>query len=213
MITMPVNTWAEFKALMTTKLLQIQYYETNLNYEIFASEAGVFVWNISLLKDGGADVLDFEANFKSNANKQQIMVSQVLSLPAFGAKTIVAAGVVKKLFARYIGIQQALTTGVNEIIYTATFPWSKMIGIEVVNSEALDAADLKVYDTPSGIYSGVPDKLLNQFSFSNNIPKDYYVRMAQFDADLYQGMVLKVTYTSVGNKTVGINLILNEVTS
>jgi hypothetical protein len=135
----------------------------------------------------------------------------VESTPPFGAKTIVVGGVVKKLYARYVGFQQALTVGENTISYTATFPWAKVLGVEAINCEALDVVDFAVYDTPAGTYSGVPNLLLNQFGFSTNLPKDYYERMAKFDADLYAGMIIKVKYTSVSAKTIGINIIMDEV--
>jgi hypothetical protein len=137
----------------------------------------------------------------------------VNSFPAFGAKTIVANGITKKLYARNIGIQQAVTSGTNTISYTINQPWTKIVGVEVVNSEALDTVDLKIFDTSTGYYSGVPDYMLNQFAFSHNIPKDYYIRIAQFDADIYQGMIIEITYNSISAKTVGINFIMNEVKS
>lgn len=135
----------------------------------------------------------------------------VQSSPAFGAKTFLANGVTKKLYARNTGVQQALTAGSNVISYTLTYPWVKIIGVEVINAEALDYVDLKVKDTAAGTYSGVPNYTLNQFAYAHNVPKDYYIRMAQFDADIYVGMVLEITYYSISAKTVGINWIMNEV--
>jgi len=72
---------------------------------------------------------------------------------------------------------------------------------------------MKVYDTATGTYSGVPNYMLNQFAYSVNIAKDYYVRLSQFDADLYTGMIIQFTYNSVSDKTIGFNLIMNEVKS
>jgi hypothetical protein len=138
-------------------------------------------------------------------------VVNVESTPFIGSKTIAIAGVTKKLFARHVGIQQALTAGANEITYTGTFAWTKLVGLEVVNSEALDIVDLKVYDNDAGSFSGVPNLMLNQFGFSVNMPKDFYIRMAQFDADFYATMVIKISYNSVSAKTIGINFLMNEV--
>lgn len=133
------------------------------------------------------------------------------ALPPFGAKTLVVSGVTHKLFSRFTGFQQSLSPGSNTITYTSTYPWAKLLGVEVINSEALDYVDFKVYDNSSGTYSGVANALLNQFSYSLNIPKDYYQRNAQFDADIYVGMIIQITYTSVSAKTVGFNLFLNQV--
>lgn len=155
------------------------------------------------------DQLDFETNFKTSGN---LAVGQtIVSQPPYGAKTVTVNGVVHKLFSRMTGLQYSVSTGANTITYTATYPWTKLIGVEVVNCEALDTADFIVYDTPGGTYSGVPNQLLQQFSYTLNMPKDFYIRMAQFDADLYQGMVIQINYTSVSNKTIGINLLMNQV--
>lgn len=140
--------------------------------------------------------------------------TSVQTIPAFGAKTFIHTdGTLKKLYARNTGIQQVLAVGANTISYTLTYPWVKIIGVEVINAEALDYVDLKVKDTAAGTYSGVANYVLNQFAYSHNIPKDYYIRMAQFDADIYVGMVIEISYHSVSAKTVGINLIMNEVKS
>lgn len=71
MIIMPINSWSSFKTLVApaNKNLSVQYSETSAAYEIFAMEASAFMWTISILKDSGADVTDFEANYKSTANK------------------------------------------------------------------------------------------------------------------------------------------------
>lgn len=140
----------------------------------------------------------------------QVVVS---STPAFGSKTVTIAGVVKKLYARNLGFQSTLAAGANTVTYTLALPWVKILGVEVINSEALDYVDLKVLDSAAGSYSGVPNLVLNQFAFATNIPKDYYVRMANFDADLYAGMQIQIIYTSASAKTVGFNLLTNEVKS
>lgn len=138
-------------------------------------------------------------------------ITVINSQPAYGSKTFISNGQVKKLFARFSGIQVGLEIGTNEISYTVPFAWAKIIGIEVVGCENLDTASLKVYDSATGTYSGVPDILLNQFCFDINLPKDFYSRMAQFDADVYQGMIIKIDYNSKSAKTVGINFLINEV--
>jgi hypothetical protein len=134
------------------------------------------------------------------------------SSPAFTAKTVFAPdGSIKKLFARNTGFQSPVSVGTNTITYTATIPWAKITGVEVINCEALDTVNFKVMDSTTGSYSTIPNYMLNQFGFTVNLPKDFYQRVSQFDADLYIGMVLRIEYTSVSAKTVGFNLIMNEV--
>lgn len=137
----------------------------------------------------------------------------VTSQPPFGSKNIVINGVNKSLFARFTGVQYTVNNGSNTLTYTATYPWVKMLGIEVIGGQVGDYADLKIYDDASGTYSGHANLLLNQFAYAVNIGPNSYTKMAQFDADLYQNMVIKVTYNSVSllSKTIGLNLLMNEV--
>lgn len=137
----------------------------------------------------------------------------IMATPPYGSKTITVAGVTKKLFARNTGFQQAVSVGANTIDYVVSYPWVKLLGVEAINCEALDTVDFKVYDNAAGTYSGVPNVLLNQFAYAINLPKDFYQKMSQFDADLYIGMIIRITYTSISAKTVGINLLMNEVKS
>lgn len=65
---MNVISWSSFKTLKSSKNLGIQYSETESYYNIFLAEDKSFLWNISLLK-GSEDSDDFEANYKSDANK------------------------------------------------------------------------------------------------------------------------------------------------
>lgn len=137
----------------------------------------------------------------------------VQALPPFGSKNVMINGLSKSLFARFTGIQYTVNPGSNTLIYTATYPWIKMLGLEIINGQSGDTADLKICDTATGTYSGHPNYMLNQFAYTMNIAPNFYSKMAQFDADLYYGMVIQITYVSVSDvpKTVGINLLMNEV--
>lgn len=67
MITMPAQSWTDFKNLVTTKKLIPQYSDTIHSYEIYATE-GIYVWTIGLPK-GSSDATDFENNYQANYNK------------------------------------------------------------------------------------------------------------------------------------------------
>lgn len=205
-------TWELVKNFATTYQVSIQWVDVGNLYFLKAFQ-GQFEVQCYLLKDGGADQIDFETNYKPSGNQTSPAQTVVQGVPPYGSKTIVINNATKKLFARFTGIQSSVSTGDNTITYTATYPWSKILGVEVINCEALDTADLKVFDTAAGTYSGTPNALLNQFAFAINLPKDFYQRMAQFDADLYQGMIIQITYNSKSNKTIGINFLLDEVKS
>ena len=68
MQTITTQTWADYKeTVITKKQLPIQYETRQRAYTVFAQE-GLFMWTYTLLRDGGADVVDFEANVKPTAN-------------------------------------------------------------------------------------------------------------------------------------------------
>ena len=204
--------WYYFKQLMIAKTLYPQYTETSEIYNLKLYEGPILLAECIIYKNLNIeDKDDFETNYKDLSNKPIVTSTTVQTIAPIGSKTIAVNGVIKKLFARFTGKQYEVTTGSNTLTYTATYPWSKIIGLEVINCEALDTCTLKVYDTAEGTYSGVPNLLLNQFSNELNLCKDYYIKMSQFDADVYAGFVIEITYVSKSAKTVGINFIINEV--
>jgi hypothetical protein len=204
-------TWTQLRNFSNTKKLPIQWIDLDDGYTLKVFD-GFFELECTLAKDGNADVAEFEATYKLTLPAATLS-SSVQSTPAFTSKTIQVGTATKKLYARNTGMQFAVTTGANTLTYTATYAWAKILGVECIGAESLDTVDMKVYDTSTGTYSGVPNYMLNQFAYSVNIGKDYYVRLSQFDADLYVGMIIQFTYTSVSNKTIGFNLIMNEVKS
>jgi len=203
--------YTDFKAFVTSRQLSAQYIDADGNYYLKAFD-GYFSVECNLVKDVDvADTADFEANLKPNGNKSPTLA--IGSLPPFGAKTFLLNGATKKLFARNTGVQFAVAAGSNVLTYTATYAWAKIIGMELINGEALDTCQLKVLDSLAGTYSGVPSAVLNQFGYTLNMAKDFYSRTSPFDADLYVGMQLQFTYVSISAKTLGLNIIQNEVTS
>ena len=106
------------------------------------------------------------------------------------------------LFARNHGIQQSLEVGQNIIEFIAPYPLSKITGVEVINGTTLDKANFKVYQG---------ETMLNQFAYDINIAPSFYQRISRFDADFVSGLKIIIEYTSVNEKTIGINFIMDEV--
>jgi hypothetical protein len=194
--------WATFKAFATSRGLSIQYVSIDSTYRMRLAD-GYFCLDCSLAQDAGTDCVDFETNYKPGANK-----ITSIQTGAFSSKVLPNG---KKLYVRNHGVQQTVTAGSNTINFTIPYAWAKMTEAEIINGEALDYIDFKVYDTAQGTYSGVPNYMLNQFGFSVNVSPNFYQRVSNYDADCYQGMIFRLIYNSVSAKTVGINLILNEV--
>lgn len=197
---------------MVAKGLNPQWIMDDNSYTISIAD-GSIQWSclIPITTPSTGDQLDFETNYKATGN--MLVGLSVVNQPPLGAKFVTISGIGHKLYARFTGLQFTVNNGSNTLTYTATYNWAKIVGIECVNCTTLDTVDLKVLDTAQGTYSGVPNAVLNQFSYTLNLPAGYYQRMAQFDADIYVGMVLQFTYVSNSllAKTIGINLLMNEV--
>jgi hypothetical protein len=64
---MTLTSWADFKALISSKKLLLQYTSGENAYQIYAPESYSFMWHIVLVS-GTSDYADFEDNFKAAAN-------------------------------------------------------------------------------------------------------------------------------------------------
>jgi hypothetical protein len=195
-----LTTWSALKTLSASKAIAMQYVEEDRIYRVFVPDSPIIFSTEILI--GTDDATDFETNYKAKTNTPNAILPSPYASKIYGTK---------KLYARNTGKQFTLTTGSNDLVYTATYPWVKFSAMECIGGEALDYGELKVYDSASGTYSGVANALLNQFGYTLNIGPEFYKRESQFDADLYAGMVLKITYNSISDKTIGINYIMNEV--
>lgn len=131
----------------------------------------------------------------------------IVEIPAFAAKTVGD----KSLFTRETGKDFALSVGANTCEFAITYPQVKLDGVEIAGCELGDVVDLKILDDASGTYSGIANKLLNQFGFGVLLPKDFYRKISKYDADLYLGMRVVFEYNSVSAKTVCINYDIHEV--
>jgi len=72
MQNMELSTWGGLTNLINSKVLTVQYTEMPDRYDIYAPEAATFLWHITLLRDAGPDVTDFETNYKPTANSALI---------------------------------------------------------------------------------------------------------------------------------------------
>jgi len=128
----------------------------------------------------------------------------VRNINPFGAKIVTEAnGDIFKLFKRVHGMQASLSQGENIINFEIPYVKAKITGIECINGEPLDIVNLYIIHPTYGV--------LNQFGFNVNISKDYYEHKSEYDADLVQYLIVRVAYNSASAKTIGINIILNEL--
>jgi hypothetical protein len=115
------------------------------------------------------------------------------------------------LFRRLHGKQFDLEIGENELIFSCPYSHAKITGVHIINSHMLEVAQFEVFDTEEGTYTGIPNFKLNQFGFSANMKDGSHEHVCKYDADLYQGMVIKITYESLYEKKLAINYYMDEV--
>lgn len=143
----------------------------------------------------------------------------VIKNEAFKAKTTEVNGVEKSLYKRIHGISFNVTTnGTNTCDFVVPHPHVKIEAIEILNADLGDNCSFKVLDTNTNTYSGLDvgtygaNFVLNQFAFGVYLSTGYYKHESQYDADLYQGMIIRIEFNNTtNNKDIYLNYILNEV--
>lgn len=76
------RTWTEFKSLIDSGKIQWQYEEFSELYDIYGLQ-GLFQYETRIFKDGGADQIDFEGNYKAVvANKMTLDIKLTTKPPA-----------------------------------------------------------------------------------------------------------------------------------
>lgn len=201
-------SWSSIKLMLSQRKLSAQYVIVGDNYWIKSID-GNFELECLIPTDVtiSEDALDFVTNFLPLGNKSPQQPMSISSTPAFASKTFGNKG----LFKRVVGKKFELTSGVNTLLYTQTMPWVKFMSLEILNGEMGDTVSLYVLDSSTGTYTTFPNAQMNQFGFNANIAPGFYQHKSEFDADIYIGLQIKIEYTSISTKTIGINYIMNEV--
>jgi len=127
--------------------------------------------------------------------------------PAFASKKVGT----KSLFIRATGQVFAVSVGANTLDFSIPFNVMKFNGLQIVNGELGETISLKVLDTPTGLISGVPNYMLNQFGFNVNLPSGIFVRESQYDADIYKDMVVRIELNALTARDFRVNYSLHEV--
>jgi hypothetical protein len=74
--------WADFKTVVAAKSMKVQHIDLGDYYHVLAMDSA-FKVNTDILKDGGADQTDFDANYKADSNKPIVQTSAL----TFGSDT------------------------------------------------------------------------------------------------------------------------------
>jgi len=131
--------------------------------------------------------------------------------PPFHSKVLSCGG---KIYRRVHGVSAVIPANDSgPISFVVPYNYAKITGVEIVNGKVGDKVDFKVYDTPQGAISTVPNYMLNQFGFGVYVADGHYAYNSKYDANLIKDLKLEATYYNDGNEelTVYMNLILHEV--
>lgn len=139
----------------------------------------------------------------------------------FAAKTLSINGATKKIFKRVHGIHNPSVSAGQTVNIELIIPyaWVKFTGAEIFGCELGDIVNFTVHDTVNNDISGLDPQIyganvqLNKFGYDVIMPNDKYANTSEYDADLYQNMIIRCTYTNNGAsaKYIGINVWLHEI--
>lgn len=136
---------------------------------------------------------------------------------AFAKKTLSNG---KKLYRRKHGVRKTCPASSSTNIDIAVpYIQCKIDEVEIINCSGNDDVNFMVLDTDVNTYSQAPvadvgaNYMLNQFGFNVVVSDLYYSDSSNYDADLYQGMIVRVIYKNneAQDKNIGINFVLHEV--
>lgn len=181
---------------------------------ITAISSGDLVYN-----DGNSDlgIADATAHLQGSSSKSV----EVDNITPFASKKIWIGGVLKNLFKRVHGVKSASinASAEGDIDFTIPYPHAKFTGAEMFGTELGDTVKFYVLDTANNDISGLDvgtygaNVPLNQFGFDVEMPPERYANTSDYDADLYQNMVIRCKYTNNGAsaKVISMNVWLHEV--
>lgn len=213
-----VNSWAGKEFVIDEEYTV----PTDANRAKWQNNSGVLVAIANsdlLVGDGGeffSDVNQALDWLKGNISaKVEVVKSE--SLPPFANKVTSDD---KKLYRRKHGISLDSPATVIAAGETKTLslvvPYNnaKINKIEIIGGKIGDTVDLKVYDTPTGTLSTVPNYMLNQFGFSVYVGSDFYEDSSNYDADLIKDMKIELSYSNNHDSDDVVpyaNIVLHEV--
>lgn len=203
-----MTSWKWLKQTIDQKQVYPQYTEDDDNYKIKLYDGQAFIDECLINKTLEADYKeDFETNYKSKCNKPLIQQNVT-----FAAK-VLANG--NRIFRRVRGTSGNVQNTPDNIDFVIPFANCKITGLQILNGRLGDKATFQILDNAAGTISGTPNALLNTFAQDVYITPDVAIYPSKYDADLIQGLVLRIIYDAVDGellpRTIYVNYDLHEV--
>lgn len=123
-----------------------------------------------------------------------------------------------RLFRRVRGVSASINNAATNIDFVVPFAKCKITGLQILAAKLGDKAKFQVLDTSTGTISGVPNLVLNTFGQDVYVAPDQADYPSKYDADLIQGMTLRIVFDAVDQildppRTIYVNFDLHEVVS
>jgi len=199
--------WLTFKSLVTAQSLPFKYVTLDSTYYMYTENASPIACHVTITTPTSSDQSDFETNLKPKGNR-----STAVTLTPFADKVLPNG---KRLFTRVHGTSANVAGAPDTIDFEIPYTMCKLTGIDIINGELGDKINLKILDTVTGTVSGVPNMVLNQFAYNVNIASSFHKFESRYDADMIQGLRIRVEYDAVTPdllpKTIYVNFYLHEV--
>jgi hypothetical protein len=214
------NTTEANKTYLGQTILPGEYFEIPIEDESLYAKNDTLLLDVangnivvSRLGDVSGEISSFNESilFLQGNLPSEVRVTDSPELYPFAQKVLKDG---KKLFRRKHGKRQIIPkNSIGIITFEVPYVHCKIDEVEIINCCGNDNVDLKVLDNAAGTFSGVPNYVLNQFGFNVCLSDLYYTDSSNYDADLYQSMIIEVTYYNnfEEDKNIGINFVLHEV--
>lgn len=189
--------WSNFKVFIDARLLSIQYIDVDNTYYMWGFD-GPMGFECSLYKDGNADVVDFETNYKSKGNRKLVPdTDPYANSDIFKASCEGFADV-------------ALASQVTTIDHSLTFT-KYLVGVCVLLNNHV-YGDKLTFQIVHPII-GVVDEFATSWNVSSDVQNQGLFEFP-LRGKLSSGLKIRLVYTSIGNQDVSVacNLILHRKT-
>lgn len=118
-----------------------------------------------------------------------------------------------KIYRRNTGYSYDVAIGANTFDVVVPYAKCKINLMEIINCKIGESLNLSVVDNAHGTFSGYPNATLDQFGDNVFLQNEYYVSKSEYDATLYQSMIVRIVYNATEAKKVYFNIPWHEVKS